>query len=290
MKNSIRFLGHLNPHVSGEVALGWVVETQAHLEAGVGRWERAQEYFASVPERMLPWGLTYQAIMTSMPFMNSSPEEIRALVEKIGIWQPQNNFTLSPDEYGLTIDRYAPDYALHPHMKEFSLGLLQTRQGNLDAARAALARLESLPIPVGNELMVNEFVLTARGWIAYEEERFADVLTILEEAAQHALTNMSYSGLHDRPFQRYLRALALVKVGRLKEAAPWFEYIDEKGERTLGFVAPAHLKLGGIYEQTGDNDKALHHYQAFLKLYRDCDERYQPLVQQARLRVAALEG
>jgi len=288
--NSIRFLDHLKPHVSGEVALGWVVETQAHLEAGVGRWDRAQEFFAAVHDRMLPWGLTYQAIMTSMPFMKGSPEEIQALIDEIGIWQPQTNFTLSPDEYGLTIDRYAPDYALHPHMKEFSLGLLKTRLGDLDAARSALARLESLPLPAGNEPMVNEFVLTVRGWIAYEEGRFADVLTILEDAAQYALTNMSYSGLHDRPYQRYLRALALEKVGRLKEAAPWFEYIDEKTERTLGFVAPAHLRLGGIYEQTGDDAKALNHYKAFLELYRDCDERYQPMVEKARLRVAALEG
>jgi tetratricopeptide (TPR) repeat protein len=166
---------------------------------------------------------------------------------------------------------------------------LQTRLGDLDAARAALHRLEALPLPAENGPMVNEMVLSVRGWIAFEEGRFDDVMTILEDAAQYSLIAMSYSGLHDRPYQRYLRALTLEKLGRPAEAAPWFEYINEKTERTLGFVAPAHLQLGGIYEQTGDHAKALHHYRAFLKLYRDCDDRYQPLVEKARLRVAELE-
>jgi len=288
--NSLRFLEHLDSHVEDETAQGWVKETMANLEAGLGRWVRAREHFEAMPERLHPWRLTYQAIMMSMPFMQCSPEDIEAHIREIRSWRPLANYPLDPDAYGLSSDRYAPDFALHFHMKEFSLGLLQTRLGDLDAARAALHRLEALPLPAENGPMVNEMVLSVRGWIAFEEERYDDVMTILEDAAQYSLVAMSYSGLHDRPYQRYLRALTLEKLGRPAEATPWFEYISEKTERTLGFVAPAHLQLGGIYEQTGDHAKALHHYQAFLKLYRDCDEKYQPLVEKARLRVAALEG
>jgi tetratricopeptide (TPR) repeat protein len=289
-KNSVRFLADIQPRISGSTALGWISETQAHLEAASGHWTAARDSFAAMPDQMHPWRLTYESIVTSMPFTRATPEEIRDLIARVNQWRPLANYSIDKDNYGLIGDRYSPDFALHPHYKEFSLCLLNIRLGDHAAAGLALQRLEALPLPPENEPIVDEMIISVRGWMAFERGDFEEVLTILADARQRALPNMLYSGFQDRTFQRYLRALTLEKVGRYEEAVPWFEYIGEKTERSIPYESPARLRLGRIYEKMGDSEAAVANYRSFIKAYQTCDERYLPLLEEAQSRVAALTG
>ena len=45
---------------------------------------------------------------------------------------------------------------------------------------------------------------------------------------------------------------------------------------------------GEIYEELGDTEKALFHYSQFVRLWRDADPEYQPVVEEVRGRMARL--
>ncbi|HEX7122860.1 MAG TPA: hypothetical protein VF178_10860 [Gemmatimonadaceae bacterium] len=55
------------------------------------------------------------------------------------------------------------------------------------------------------------------------------------------------------------------------------------------FLAGAHKRLGELYEAKGDRERAMSHYAAFIDLWKNADPDLQPLVKQARDRLAALQ-
>ena len=56
------------------------------------------------------------------------------------------------------------------------------------------------------------------------------------------------------------------------------------------FYAAAHRRLGELYEERGNTERAVEFYNQFIELWQDADPELQPLVQEARVRVAALVG
>ena len=55
------------------------------------------------------------------------------------------------------------------------------------------------------------------------------------------------------------------------------------------FLSGAHKRLGELYEAKGDRQKAIAHYQAFISLWDKADADLQPMVNQARERLAKLQ-
>ena len=53
-------------------------------------------------------------------------------------------------------------------------------------------------------------------------------------------------------------------------------------------MAPAHKRLGELYEAKGDARRAAEHYSAFVELWKRADPDLQPKVAQVRTRLAAL--
>ena len=49
-----------------------------------------------------------------------------------------------------------------------------------------------------------------------------------------------------------------------------------------GYLAPASLRLGQLYEARGDRRLALWHYGRFVRLWRDCEPRLAPVLEEAR--------
>ena len=54
-------------------------------------------------------------------------------------------------------------------------------------------------------------------------------------------------------------------------------------------LAGAHKRLGELYEAKGDRAKAASHYARFVELWKDADPELQPMVKQARERLATLQ-
>ena len=52
----------------------------------------------------------------------------------------------------------------------------------------------------------------------------------------------------------------------------------------------AYRRLGELYEQRGDRDKAVSYYNEFVELWKDADPELLPQVEEARRRIANLVG
>jgi eukaryotic-like serine/threonine-protein kinase len=60
--------------------------------------------------------------------------------------------------------------------------------------------------------------------------------------------------------------------------------------RIPGYLGPALLRLGDLYEDAGETDRAVGAYGQLVELWRDADPELQPRVEHARRRIAALTG
>ncbi len=56
------------------------------------------------------------------------------------------------------------------------------------------------------------------------------------------------------------------------------------------FYPQAHKRLGELYEQSGNKDKAIEYYNKFVELWKDADAELQPQVKDVRDRIARLVG
>lgn len=54
------------------------------------------------------------------------------------------------------------------------------------------------------------------------------------------------------------------------------------------YLAGIQRRLGALYEEKGDSAKAVEHYRAFVELWKNADPALQPLVSEARERIAKL--
>jgi len=86
-------------------------------------------------------------------------------------------------------------------------------------------------------------------------------------------------------------ARANLESGNLKKAQKQFEKITALtiGRFHYGYIyARTFYQLGKIYQQQGKNEKAIKSYNQFIKLWKNCDPIFQPLVKDARKRVVEM--
>ncbi|HSE27030.1 MAG TPA: hypothetical protein VLA95_02280, partial [Gemmatimonadales bacterium] len=79
---------------------------------------------------------------------------------------------------------------------------------------------------------------------------------------------------------------ALVVYERAVSSAPmWDDWMDD-----MAFAVPTWRRLGELYEVRGDRARALHYYGKFVEAWRKADPEFQPRVDAAKARMAALAG
>jgi tetratricopeptide (TPR) repeat protein len=87
---------------------------------------------------------------------------------------------------------------------------------------------------------------------------------------------------------RYLRAEVLRELGRAEEAIGWYRSIAEGAFGGLAYLAPSELRLGQVYDEKGEFEKAVHHYRRFVRLWEDCDASLEPIRRQVEGRLARI--
>ena len=86
------------------------------------------------------------------------------------------------------------------------------------------------------------------------------------------------------------RAEALFRAQRYDEAAQWFDNLDEAVISGAPHIAYILLRRAQIADARNESEKARDLYARFLKLWDKPDPELQPVVNQARNRLAALQA
>ncbi|MBI4513039.1 MAG: hypothetical protein HY702_02925 [Gemmatimonadetes bacterium] len=164
--------------------------------------------------------------------------------------------------------------------------------GDTRTARQTVAQMEELHVDerqlLNEDLPQAGQVATAKGALALAEERYAEASSHLAEASRQ-----NYGVL--LPHQRFLLAQALELSGETQRAIAQYDTLA----RTLrvpiyafplhGPILPlAHERLGELYEQAGDRERAVYHYGKFVSLWERADPELQPRVAAARRALARL--
>ena len=88
--------------------------------------------------------------------------------------------------------------------------------------------------------------------------------------------------------------MAYDQAGRYPEAIDSYERFvslpDPFAFLVMGRMTPVHFRLGELYEEAGDIDRALVHYSRFAELWEKADAELQPRVGEARRRIESLRN
>jgi tetratricopeptide (TPR) repeat protein/TolB-like protein len=164
------------------------------------------------------------------------------------------------------------------------LALAYAAAGDPAKARRLLTTYEA-QVPVGIRRGRWEWY-RARGWVALAEGRAPDAVTAFVQGrnaqscpdcgAWDEGVAFERAGLPDSALAAYQRA-----AGR---GTVWKSVADAWG------LAPSLKRLGELYEERGDRQRALEFYGRFAELWKDADPTLQPAVREVRGRMAQLAG
>ncbi|MEX2153630.1 MAG: protein kinase [Gemmatimonadaceae bacterium] len=165
-----------------------------------------------------------------------------------------------------------------------SLAAAYAEAGRPDRAREMLARFDETRKTVAQAN--DEYVrLRILGHIASSEQRYEEAVRYYREADQVGCTvcllptiarNYDLAGNTDSALAVFTR------------------YVEQKNESLrLGIdtrnLPAVHQRLGELWEQKGDKQRAMGHYLKFVELWKNADPALQPKVSEARRRIARLK-
>lgn len=241
-----------------------------------GRWTEADAALARTSQ---PGARLRRALYASLPFAGATRTELEAIRVELERWDP----AAEPPAAGSALEA-----ALAPHLRQWLLGLVDLRLGAAARAVARAAELERLAVPAAATAVVRSMRQMLRAGAAAQQARLVEALKLLEPVRGAVPASLLRVPYYAEEPARYLRADLLQRLGRDSEALEWLRYGFADTPAELAYLAPLQLQQGEIHERRGEREKAAEHYEHFLRLWQHCDPALQPLVRDARSRLARL--
>jgi hypothetical protein len=183
------------------------------------------------------WTLEVQALFSVLPFLTPDRAEVENIRAELAAWDAES----VPASHNLP---FAIHNGLHPHLREYLLGLLAARIGDVPAARKNLAALEGLDVPLLSTASVANLEASLRAAIAWALGDHASSLHALESMRSEIWFQLTVgSPFLSQAFDRYMRGEALLALGRRTEAEGWFRSLSERSPIELIYRAPALRRI-----------------------------------------------
>jgi class 3 adenylate cyclase/tetratricopeptide (TPR) repeat protein len=266
-----------------ERALGYV--HLAHYLLAQGRWQEARDALLAAEGLDRARGLEYRALLSSLSFVPSSAEELRAIREELSRFDGASvPDAQNPETF------FAAHNGLHPTIREYLLGLVSARLGEREAAETAARRTAGTSAPASLGSLPSDLALGIRAQTLRQAGRPEEALDALEQARFEVnYQPLIASAFIAMAYERFTRAELLDSLGREEEALDWYRNLTRSSSYETTYLPIVYVREAQILERRGDRAGAVRSYRAFLDLWRGADPEFQPLVDQARRAVAELE-
>lgn len=248
-------------------------EALACLALARGRWQEAAREIAAINRIDSSGRLAIELglIAAMLPFR-------QAEVAALDYWR----------QAALSWDSQAPGHSIN---RQYFLGIASAAMGDTSAALAAASALQVMDSVVNRGNAPRGLADRVRARVAFRGGRRIEALRLLEQGAVNQWFGLAVtSPLQSQAPERYLRAELLQAAGRLEEAIGWYASFGEHGLHDLVYLAPSLFRRGELYEASGKPVEAMIHYTRFAEMWQDADPELQPMVQQARNRIARLRS
>lgn len=252
---------------------------QAIFAASQGRWAVADSAFGQAFALAPGWTHIHRALAASAPGLPVSPRAIQAAYDGVTAWDPPS--TLSDGHHAGELDM----------IREFLLGLLSAKMEALPKARAHAHRLQTYASPP-NAALAESLEHTLRAVLAWYDQRPQDVLLHLDAAhLPLPFHQREPSPLLSQHLNRFLRAEALVALGRDREALRWYDALHD-GYFHWGtpYLGRSTLQRAEVYARQGQRSQARALYRRTLALWQQADAPLAPQAAMVQQRLNALDA
>ena len=221
------------------------------------------------------WLLESEVLVTTDPFFAAPRERVVALRDSVAALRP-----------------YVPQTPInqppHPELgaaaRAYLLGLLSIRLQDTAAARGYRAELDA--VRGGSAGAAHALAHGLRAEIARSSGDLEGALAEIEQFPFEVVAQVGSGLAHWGVRERFLRAEILHALGRDDEALGWYDSFV--GWPDLPWLAGAHFRRGQIQARLGHREHARFHYGRFVRLWKNCDQEFRPLLDQATQALAQL--
>ncbi len=258
----------------------------ANLDAAEGKIAAAQRHLDAAAEIDPRAAAEARALLAAAPYRQADPAELASARDAV------DHAPATPEPPLETSVVLSVHHGLHGHLRVYLLGLLDARLGQATRAAQYARELETLPLPGDVGSFAPDLAKGIRAESAARRGRPADVTAAFEGVRRETWYELATtSPFFAQARERFIQAEALAAQGRDAEAAPLYRSLSGQASMfELPYLAPSQLRLGEIAERQGRPDEAAQHYSRVLELWRNADPSLQPLVKEARARLANLKG
>lgn len=230
------------PRVVPAAALGALVQIMlAHLAVARGDREEAMRQLAHAEKIDPVSALEHRALFLTLPFVQADAGELREVERALAEWQPP---THSPPRANPAV---AVHDSLHTHLRLYLLGLVTARLGDHEAALSHASQCEEMEGPPRARAMPRNLALGVRARVSMDLGDPAAALSLLEQTRFEGWFQLALAS----PFyalapERFLRAQALMALGRQEDASGWLEGLAQRSPYEMIYRAAARESLDSL--------------------------------------------
>lgn len=274
--------------------------SELNLSLGAADWERADSIRLSVPAVSWESHVSKRIAVASLDVVRGRvqkgygdfasihsqrviPERMRLLLEVVFGLEGTDQPVSLQDRGRKAVDRYV----VHG-VRSAILG--DTLEGKRVAARMAAVR-DSATSEMFEEAFHPMFTLLDAG-IAGQRDGWTEVTRLLQPCADR-FGESGYGYNTDRFLVRWVLGNAYAQLGQPERAIQQLEaLLLERSFEPFNVLvfAPTQFKLAQLRSQTGETERALEHYQAFLDAFIEPDPEFEWMVDEARTAVSDQRG
>ena len=202
-------------------------------------------------ERLEPsWSLEVKGLIASLPFLPVDAAFRSQVRDALVAWNPLD----AKPSFAAPLVLHNE---VHPHLRQYLIGLLSLRLEDPDGSREAGEALEELPVSPAGAPLVAHLLRTLHADRLRNGGMAREALAVLEMPSadvwfQLVVASPFFAGA----YERFLRAELLADLGRPVEALAWWDAIAERSPFELPFRAPSLERQGAVWRQLGDPERA----------------------------------
>ncbi|NNE45929.1 MAG: tetratricopeptide repeat protein, partial [Rhodothermales bacterium] len=258
----------------------------SYLEASAGRIGLANAAMAEALQVSKDSALPYEGFLLTLPFFPKNEQAIARMITRLETWDAGAvRRSSNPQSWHVVHEDF------HVNLRLYLLGLLSAETGVIEKAESYAAEYETVEYPPSLGSTGADLALSLQANIALNAGRSDEALTLLLRQKGHAWYNLLFAS----PFlshvrDRFVKAELLRDAGRYEEALQYYRSFAENSAFDTVFNAPAHRRMGELYEKLGNTGEAARHYRRFIELWADADAELQPMVEAARSSLKRIEA